>query len=122
MSALIIAPEDTHHLVLGVDAVVHDGKQPGGALQRVGAAGLEVQRAQAPVLQLTWQMRIRKIKDFEFDLCKIKYILGQYALKQLTKEVSGTNSLSEVELAFAVEAQDVLKYPGRPIKVEFPPL
>ena len=57
MSALIIAPEDTHHLVLSVDAVVDDGKQPRGALQRVGAAGLEVQRAQAPVLQLSWQKR-----------------------------------------------------------------
>ena len=53
--SLIITPEGTHHLVLGVYAVIDDGKQPRGALQCVGAAGLQVQRAQAPVLQLTWQ-------------------------------------------------------------------
>ena len=45
-----------------------------------------------------------------------------YYIEQITEEVSGTNSLSEVKLPLAVEAQDVLKYPRRPIKVEFPPL
>ena len=37
-------------LILDVDAVVHDGQEPGRALERVGAAGLEVERAQPPVL------------------------------------------------------------------------
>ena len=41
---------------------------------------------------------------------------------QFTEEVPGTHALSEVKLPLAVEAQDVLKYPGRPIKVEFPSL
>ena len=35
-----------------VDPVVHDGEEPGGALKRVGTAGLQVERAQPPVLQL----------------------------------------------------------------------
>ena len=39
-----------------------------------------------------------------------------------TEEVPGTHALSEVKFPLAVEAQDVLKYPGRPIKVEFPSL
>ena len=51
-------PLVTHHLVLGVDAVVDDGEEPGGALQRVGAAWLQVKRAQTPVLQLTCQWKI----------------------------------------------------------------
>ena len=49
-------PLVTHHLVLGVDAVVDDGEEPGGALQCVGAARLQVKRAQTPVLQLTWKI------------------------------------------------------------------
>ena len=61
----------THHLVLGVDAVVDDGKEPGGPLQRVGAARLQVKRAQAPVLQLTCQWKVNNkvpeiIKKFSF--------------------------------------------------------
>ena len=37
-------------LILDVDAMVHDGQEPGRALERVGAAGLKVERAQPPVL------------------------------------------------------------------------
>ena len=32
--------------------MVHDGEEPGGALEGVGTAGLQVERAQPPVLQL----------------------------------------------------------------------
>ena len=32
----------------------------------------------------------------------------------------GTDALGEVKLALAVEAEDVLKYPGRPVEVELP--
>ena len=38
--------------ILLVDPVVHDRQQPGGALECVGTAGLQVERAQSPVLEL----------------------------------------------------------------------
>ena len=39
---------------------------------------------------------------------------------QLAHKVPGADALGEVELALAVQAQDVLKYPRRPVKVELP--
>ena len=42
----------THLIILG-QLVVRHREEPGGSLQRVGAARLEVEGAQAPVLQLT---------------------------------------------------------------------
>ena len=48
--------ESLPHLVLHVDAMVDDGQEPGGPLQGVGAAGLQVQCAQAPELQLAQEV------------------------------------------------------------------
>ena len=48
--------ESLPHLVLHVDAMVDDGEEPGGPLQGVGAAGLQVQGAQAPELQLAQEV------------------------------------------------------------------
>ena len=39
---------------------------------------------------------------------------------ELAHEVPGTHALGEVELPLAVQAEDVLKYPRRPVKVELP--
>ena len=39
---------------------------------------------------------------------------------QLAHKVPGADTLSEVELALAVQAEDVLKYPGRSVKVKLP--
>ena len=44
------------HLVLHVDAMVDYGEEPGGPLQGVGAAGLQVQGAEAPELQLAQEV------------------------------------------------------------------
>ena len=41
---------------------------------------------------------------------------------QLAHKVPGADALGEVELALAVQAQDVLEYPRGPVKVELPPL
>ena len=48
--------ESLPHLVLHVDAMVDDGEEPGGPLQGVGAAGLQVQGAEAPELQLAQEV------------------------------------------------------------------
>ena len=37
---------------------------------------------------------------------------------ELPEEVPGTDAAGEVELPLAVDAEDVLKHPGRPVKKE----
>ena len=39
---------------------------------------------------------------------------------QIIAPCLGTDTLGEVELALAVEAEDVLEYPRRPVEVELP--
>ena len=39
---------------------------------------------------------------------------------QLAHKVPGTDALCEVKLPLAVEAEDVLKYPRWPVKIELP--
>ena len=39
---------------------------------------------------------------------------------QIILSCLGTDALGEVKLALAVEAEDVLKYPGRSVEVELP--
>ena len=46
----------TNHLVLLIDPMVNNGEEPGGPLQGVGAAGLQVQGAEAPELQLAQEV------------------------------------------------------------------
>ena len=71
-----------------VHPVIHDGEEPAGPLESVGTAGLQVEGAQSPVLQLS-------------------------------HKVLGTDALCEVELALAVQTQNVLEYPGRSVEIEF---
>ena len=76
-------------MVILAQLVICHGEEPRGSLECVGAAGLQVEGAQAPVLQLT-------------------------------HKVLWTDALSEVKLPLTVEAEDVLKYPGRSVEVELP--
>ena len=38
---------------------------------------------------------------------------------QFSEEVSGADTAGQVELPLAVDTEDVLKHPGRPVKEEF---
>ena len=55
-------------LLVVVEALVPQGQQPGGPLQRVGAARLEVEGAKAPVLQLTHEVLPRGSMTFAHQL------------------------------------------------------
>ena len=57
----------THLIILG-QLVVRHREEPGGPLQRVGAARLEVEGAQAPVLQLTHEVLARGSMIFAHQL------------------------------------------------------
>ena len=57
----------THLIILG-QLVVRHREEPGGSLQRVGAARLEVEGAQAPVLQLTHEVLARGSMTFTHQL------------------------------------------------------
>ena len=102
--------ESLPHLVLHVDAMVDDGEEPGGPLQGVGAAGLQVQGAEAPELQLAQEVpgthSLRQV---------------QLALQHNISFLIWTASLIH-NIHLAVQAQDVLEYSGGPVKVELPPL
>ena len=52
----------THLIILG-QLVVRHRQEPGGSLQRVGTARLEVEGAQSPVLQLTHEVLSRRFNS-----------------------------------------------------------
>ena len=55
------------HLIILAQLVVGHGEEPGGALQRVGAAGLQVEGAQAPVLQLTHEVLDKGVSNGQVE-------------------------------------------------------
>ena len=92
------------HLILLVDPVIHDGKEPGRALQGVGAAGL----CNTPHHQLADPLILTKVQG------------TQPPVLQLPNKIFWADAFSQMELSLAVKAEDVLKYSRRPVKIKLP--
>ena len=92
------------HLILLVDPVVHDGKEPGGALQGVGTAGF----CNIPHQQLAGPLLLTKVQG------------AQSPVLQFPNKILWTDAFGQMELSLAVEAEDVFKYPRRPVKIKLP--